>query len=131
MDKFLELEGAYLAIGVFILCIAAVVTTRSFVGKNAFKIGMPVTFGFLAFFIGLHFHVTTDRMERVKDRFAEGKPVICENRIQRKGERSVIISNKEGWSLNGDVFNSPKFIRPFHTARCLRFYTKEFPQPIS
>ncbi len=129
MDKFLELEGAYLAIGVFILCIAAVVTTRSFVGKNAFKIGMPITFGFLAFFIGLHYYVTTNRMNNVQTRFTEGKPVICENRINRKAEQSIVISNKEGWSLDGDVFRSPKFIRPFHTARCLRFYNKEFPEP--
>jgi len=131
MDKFLELEGAYLAIGVFILCIAAVVTTRSFVGKNAFKVGMPFVFLFLAFFIGLHFYVTTSRMERVSNRFAEGKPVICENRINRKAEQSVIISNKEGWSLEGDEFRSPKFTRPFHTARCLQFFNKEFPEPKS
>jgi len=129
MDKFLELEGGYLAIGVFIMCIAAVVTTRSFVGKNAFKTGMPITFLFLAFFIGLHFYVTTNRMDRVKTRFTDGKPVICENRINRKAEQSIIISNKEGWSLEGDIFKSPKFTRPFHTARCLRFYNKEFPEP--
>lgn len=129
MDKFLELEGAYLAIGVFILCIAAVVTTRSFVGKNSFKIGMPIVFLALAFFIGLHFYVTTNRMERVTNRFNEGKPVICENRINRKAEQSIIISNKEGWSLDGDVFKSPKFTRPFHTARCLQFYNREFPEP--
>lgn len=129
MDKFLELEGGYLAIGLFILCIAAVVTTRSFVGKNSFKIGMPVTIGFLAFFIGLHFYVTTNRMDRVMTRFNDGKPVICENRINRKAEQSIIISNTEGWSLDGDIFVSPKFSRPFHTARCLRFYNKEFPEP--
>ncbi len=129
MDKFLELEGAYLAICVFILIITTVVTTRSFVGKNAFKIGFPAVFLFLAFFIGLHFYVTTDRMNGVKERFHEGKPVICENRINRKAEQSIIISNKEGWSLDEDIFVSPKFVRPFHTARCLKFYNKEFPEP--
>ncbi len=131
MDKFLQLEGAYLAIGFFILCIAAIVTTRSFVGKNAFKIGMPATFAFLAFFIGLHYKVTTDRMDRVQTRFESGKPVICENRLHRKGKPSIVISNKEGWSLKNDVFKSPKFVRQFHTARCLKLYNKEFPEPKS
>lgn len=47
--KFLELEGAYIVIGIFILIVTAFVTTRSFVGKNAFKIGFPLVFSVLTF----------------------------------------------------------------------------------
>jgi hypothetical protein len=48
MDLFLELEGPYMVIGLFILSITAFVTTRDFVPRVAFKRGMiSVTMGLL------------------------------------------------------------------------------------
>ena len=129
--RFLELEAAYLVIGVFILVVTTFVTTRPFVGKNAFKIGFPFVFIMLSFFIGMHYYITTDRMDGVQERFDAGMPVICENRIQRKAERSIIITKKLGWSLDEDIFVNPKYSRGFHTARCLKHYTEEFPEPKS
>jgi hypothetical protein len=126
--KFLELEAAYLAIGIFILAVTAFVTTREFVGKNAFKIGFPGVFIILSIFILLHYYITTNRMSEVETRFNDNKPVICENRIQRKAEQSVIISKSLGWSLENDIFTNPQYARGFHTARCINFYTKEFPE---
>ena len=126
--KFLELEGAYLVIGAFILIVTTFVTTRPFVGKNAFKIGFPGVFIILSFFIIAHYIVTTNRMETVQNRFAEGKPVICENRAQRKVAQSVIIIERLGWSLKNDVFTNPAYVRGFHSARCLELFNEEFPK---
>ena len=120
--NFLELEGAYIGIGIFILIIAAIVTTRSFVGKNAFKIGMPIVFVALTFFVCLHYYVTTDRMAGVEERFNEGLPVICENRIQRKTGQSVTMLKKLGWKLDKDIFTHPQYARGFHTARCIKLF---------
>lgn len=127
--KFLELEAAYLVIGAFILIVTAFVTTRPFVGKNAFKIGFPGVFIILSIFIGMHFYITTSRIAEVSERFTAGKPVICENKIQRKTEQSVIISKDLGWSLKDDVFTNPQYARGFHSARCISFYNKEHPKP--
>ncbi len=126
--KFLELEGAYLAIGVFILIITTYVTTRPFVGKNAFKIGFPMVFSVLAFFILAHYFVTTNRMDTAEKRFLSGKPIICENRVQRKVSPSIIISQKQGWSLEDNLFTNPEYSRGFHSARCLELFTPEFPE---
>jgi hypothetical protein len=126
--KFLELEGAYIVIGIFILIVTAFVTTRSFVGKNAFKIGFPLVFLILSFFILMHYFVTTDRMETVENRFLSGKPIICENRVQRKVAPSIIISQPQGWSLEGNIFTNPEYSRTFHSARCLEHFTPEFPE---
>lgn len=126
--KFLELEAAYIVISIFILVVTAFVTTRPFVGKNAFKIGFPLVFVMLSFFVILHFIITTNRMEGVSQRFNEGKPVICENKVQRKTEQSVIITKEKGWTLKNDLFSNPEYVRSFHTARCIKFFTKEFPE---
>lgn len=45
--QFLELEGGYLAIGLFILGITIFVTTRSFMPKGEFKKGFFAVFPFL------------------------------------------------------------------------------------
>ena len=127
--KFLELEAAYLVIGTFILVVTIFVTTRPFMSKSAFKIGVTGVFILLSIFIGLHYFITTNRMAEVSDRFISGKPVICENRIQRKAEQSVIISKALGWSLKNDIFTNPQYSRGFHTARCISLYTKDFPKP--
>ncbi len=117
--KFLELEGAYIIIAVFIFLIGAVVTTRPFMSKNAFKKGMPILFGVLASLILLHYYVTTSRMGDVKTAFYDNKTVICESRENRKGAQSILISKEKGWRLEEDVFFNDQYTRGFHSARCL------------
>ena len=125
MDKFLELEGGYLAIGLFILVVTVFVTTRPFVGGGkAWKKGVPFVLFGLAGFITAHYVVTTSRMADVKNRFLNGGAVICESRAVRKVAQSIIIdpAKPQGWRLEGDVFVSPAYSRGFHSARCLEYY---------
>jgi len=125
MQNFLELEGGYLLIGLFALGAALFVGTRPFVGNGqAWKKTVPFVAITMAGFIGAHFLVTTTRMADVKDRFLKGGAVICESKAQRKVAQSIIIdpTKPQGWILNGDEFQSPKFNRSFHSARCLEFF---------
>ncbi len=117
--KFLELEGAYIIIAVFILAIGAFVTTREFMPKNAFKKGMPILFIILSTLILLHYYVTTNRMKEVKSAFDSGKVVICESRENRKGAQSILISKDKFWKLQEDIFVNDQYSRGFHSARCL------------
>lgn len=117
--QFLELEGGYLAIGLFILAVAIFVTTRSFMSKSSFKKGVPIVFGFLVFAILGHYFVTIDRMSNVKTAFENGQNVICENKEIRKVAQSLIISKKLQWELDGDIFVSKQYQRGFHSARCV------------
>jgi len=119
MQKFLELEGGYLVIATLILLVTLFVSTRPFFTKGALKKGMLSVTLFLSVAIGLHFKITTDRMYEVKSSFNEGKIIICESRARRKVAQSVDISKANEWSIDGDVFVSPNYSRPFHTARCL------------
>ena len=127
MGRFLELEGGYLVIVAFILGVTLFVSTRPFVGggKN-WKKSLLVVAGLLMPFIFAHFYMTTTRMDEVKTRFQEGKPVICESRAVRKVAQSVIINPKlDGWYLDGDLFKSPHYTRGFHSARCIAYEVKE------
>ncbi len=119
MEKFLELEGGYLFISFVILAVTLFVTTRPFMSKGALKKGMMWVSLVLAFFIGLHFKITTDRMSEVKSAFNKGKTIICESRALRKVAQSVDINKNRDWKLEGDIFTSPNYSRPFHTARCI------------
>jgi len=51
--------------------------------------------------------------------FNEGKTILCENRIIRKGAQFVTIKKANGWDLEGENFVSPVYVRPFFTARCI------------
>ena len=119
MAKFLELEGGYLFIAFVILAVTLFVSTRPFMSKGALKKGMFWVSLVLAFFIGLHFKITTNRMSEVKTAFNQGKTVICESRAMRKVAQSVDINKNREWKLEGDIFVSPNYSRVFHTARCL------------
>ena len=119
MMKFIELEGGYLVIALFIVVVTIIVTTRDFMSKNAFKIGVPIVIGTVASFILVHYFMTVDRMNSVKARFNSGGEVICESRAIRKVAQSIIISKKLEWKLEGDIFKSDNYYRDFHTARCL------------
>jgi len=121
MEKFLELEIAYISIGLFILAITAFVTTREFMPKVAFKRGMIGVFLFFSIMISLHYMITLKRMNGVAEIFNEGKTVICENKMRRTISQSVLISKELGWRLEGDYFKNPDYERDFHTARCVDY----------
>lgn len=119
MEKFLELEGGYLVIAFIILLVTLFVTTRPFFGKNAIVKGMTFVFLFLAIAIGLHYKITTDRMSKVKTAFFNNQTIICESRSNRRAAQSILIEKQNEWKLEGDIFISPNYSRPFHSARCL------------
>lgn len=121
MELFFELEVVYLVIGAFILTITAVVTTRDFMPKVAFKRGMLGVGGILFLMIAFHYNMTTSRMDGVKEIFNEGKTIICENKMRRTISRSVLLSQELGWRLDGDKFKNDDYERDFHTSRCIEF----------
>jgi predicted membrane chloride channel (bestrophin family) len=119
MGKFLELEGGYLVIALVILLVTLFVGSRPMFKKGSALKGVLVVSAVLALFIGLHHKVTTDRMAEVKEAFSKGKVIICESRMQRKVAQSIDVDKSREWVLEGDLFTSPNYSRPFHTARCL------------
>lgn len=121
MELFFELEVVYLVIGAFILTITAIVTTRDFMPKVAFKRGMLLVGGFLTLMIAFHYNMTTSRMEGVKELFNAGETIICENKMRLTISRSVLLSKELGWSIVGDEFVNPEYERNFHTSRCIEF----------
>jgi len=121
MKSFFELEIAYIVIGIFFLAVTLFVTTRDFMPKVAFKRGMSGVFAIFAIMIGIHYFVTTKRMNGVKKIFNAGETVICENKMRKTISQSVIISKKLGWRLEGDYFKNKDFERDFHTARCVDY----------
>jgi len=121
MELFLELEIVYLVIGVFILVVTAIVTTREFMPKVAFKRGMLSVGGILALMIAFHYNMTTSRMEGVKELFNAGETIICENKMRRTISRSVLLSKELGWRIEDDKFKNDDYERDFHTSRCIEF----------
>ena len=121
MELFFELEAVYLVIGVFIMVVTAIVTTRDFVPRVAFKRGMLGVGGFLVLMIGFHYNMTTSRMQGVKKIFNAGETVICENKMRRTISRSVLLSKELGWSIEGDKFVNSDYERDFHTSRCREY----------
>ncbi|PHQ65623.1 MAG: hypothetical protein COB99_02905 [Sulfurimonas sp.] len=121
MELFFELEIVYIIIGIFILVVTAVVTTRDFVPKVAFKRGMISVTMFLATMISIHYFMTTSRMDGVKEIFNNGETIICENKMRRTISRSVLLSIELGWRIDGDSFKNDDYERDFHTSRCIEF----------
>ncbi|MEA3370064.1 MAG: hypothetical protein U9Q40_01845 [Campylobacterota bacterium] len=121
MELFFELEAVYLVIGLFIMVVTAIVTTRDFVPRVAFKRGMLGVGGMLTLMIGFHYNMTTSRMEGVKEIFNAGETVICENKMRRTISRSVLLSQELGWRIEGDKFKNDDYERDFHTSRCIEF----------
>jgi len=121
IGKFFYLEGAYLILAGIILLITLFVTTRPFMSKSAPKKGLISVGLILALAIGLHFWVTTSRIDKVKRAFHQGKPILCESRLYRTMAQSIEI--KKGtlanWHIVGDNFVSSQYTRPFHLARCI------------
>ena len=119
MQKFFILEGGYLVIALFILAVTLFVTTRPFMSRGAVKKGLIAVGSVLAFFIGAHYFITSNRMAAVKTAFENDHAVICESRMLRKAAQSVIIQKSNDWHMEGDNFVSPNYSRPFHSARCI------------
>ncbi|MCF6340685.1 MAG: hypothetical protein L3J10_08070 [Sulfurimonas sp.] len=125
MERFIELELAFMVVGAFFLAITAFVTSRDFVPKGSFKTGMSVVGGFVVFMILTHYYVTTSRIAEVKESFYEGEIIICENKMRRTIARSVLLSLKLGWDTEGDLFTNPNYERDFHISRCLKWIGNE------
>ncbi len=125
MSDFLVLEGGFLAIAAFFLIITTYVTTRPFMGKNAFKIGFPLVFIFLSIAIGAHYLNTKNRMNTVQQAFNDNKTIICESRVTRGVERTVLINKKKKWHLEDGIFTSENYSRGFHSARCLVHFNQD------
>ncbi len=119
MKTFLVLEAGTLTIAAFFLGIAIFVATRPFMPPGAFRRIVVPTAIVLAALVGIHYKITSGRMEAVKTAFENGAEVICENRSSRQGAPSIVISRELGWKLEGDLLTNPEFSRPFHTARCI------------
>ncbi len=115
---FFELEIGYIVIAIFILTVTAIVTTRSFMPKIAFKRGMLIVSLVMIFFIALHYYVTTNRIADIAKAFEKGETILCENKELLHGSQAVIINKKAGWSLKKGIFSNPDFVRDFHSARC-------------
>ncbi len=116
---FLELEAGNLTIGLFFLLIATIVATRPFVRASVKKFIFVTVIIVFTILIAGHYIITTNRMQSVKTAFKNGKDIECESRLNRKAAQSVIVSQKLGWMLEGDLFSNPNYERTFHTARCI------------
>jgi hypothetical protein len=137
MDLFLELEIVYIVIGIFILTITAIVTSRDFVANkeikdkngdvvktvktHSFIKGMSSVGLFVAIMIGLHYNVTTTRMDNVEEMFTNGQTIICENKMRRTISRSILLSQKLGWRVENHLFKNADYERDFHTSRCIEW----------
>lgn len=121
MELFLKLEAGYLAIGLFILAITLIVTTRSFVAKNIWKKSVAIMTIIVGILIGLHYFVTISRINEVEKTFNNNGKVICENRAIRKVSQSVTIEKSNAWTLENHMLSSPNYSREFFTARCIKY----------
>jgi hypothetical protein len=125
MELFLELEIVYIVIGIFILVVTAIVTTRDFVPKGAFKKGMISVATMVSLMIAFHYNLTTSRMQNVEDMFNNGETIICENKMRRTASRSVLIAQKMSWRLEDHLFKNDDYERDFHTSRCVEWIGSE------
>lgn len=121
MELFLELEIVYIIIGIFILSITAVVTTRDFMPKGAFKKGMLGVGIVMSLMVSFHYAITIKRMNGVEEIFNSGETIICENKMRRTISRSVLLSKELGWKLEDHLFKHDDYERDFHTSRCVEW----------
>ncbi len=119
MSEFFILEGAYLAIGAFVLAITLFVTTRSFMAKGSVKKGLGSVFVVVSLAIFSHFYITKNRMSSVEEAFNQSSNILCENRIHTKAAQFVTINKHLEWSIKDNQFISPNYSRSFHLARCI------------
>lgn len=120
MELFIQLEAGYIGIGLFTLLITLFVTTRPFMKKGSVIKGLIFIGPAIVMFIGMHFYVTTDRMNDVETAFEKGEKVVCESRVVRKVAQSVTIEKSNEWKLENHKFSSPNYTREFFSARCIK-----------
>ncbi len=125
MELFFELEVVYIIIGIFILTITAVVTTREFMPKGAFKKGMIGVGIVVSLMVSFHYTITIKRMSGVEEIFNSGQTVICENKMRRTVSRSVLLSKELGWKLEDHIFKHHDYERDFHSSRCVDWIGSE------
>lgn len=125
MGLFLELEIVYIVIGLFIMAVTVVVTTRDFMPKGAFKKGVVSVGAVMSIMIVFHYNLTVSRMNGVEEIFNNGETIICENKMRRTISRSVLLSKKMGWRLEDHLFKNDDFERDFHTSRCVEWIGSE------
>jgi len=118
MREFFILEGAYLIIGLIILIITAFVATRPFIKQGALRKSLMYVSLFLILAIGIHYFLTQNRMNSVKEAFKNGGKILCENRVYTKGANFVTIRKEEEWKIKDNYFMSPNYTRKFFIARC-------------
>lgn len=121
MELFFKLEAGYIGIGIFALLVTLFVTTRPFMPKKSYKLGLPVIGLFMSIFIGMHFFVTSSRISNVEEAFNNGEKVVCESRTVRKVAQSVTIEKSNEWTLKNHMFSSPNYTREFFSARCIKY----------
>ncbi|MAD42181.1 MAG: hypothetical protein CL623_07295 [Arcobacter sp.] len=121
MELFFKLEAGYLGIGLFALLITLFVTSRPFMSKGSVKKGLIFMGPAIAMFIGMHYFVTSDRINTVETTFEEGGKVVCESRMIRKVAQSVTIEKSNEWTLQNHMFSSPNYSRKFFSARCIKY----------
>ena len=117
MKEFFELEIGYIIIALFFLVVTAIVTTRSFMPKGAFKKDMITVGIIVVVFILFHYHTTASRMEMIAKEFNSSKTILCENREMLNGLNAIINLKKAGWSLKNGIFTNPEFHRDFYGPR--------------
>lgn len=127
MELFLELEAGYIGIGLFTLLITLFVTTRPFMPKGSVIKGLIFVGPAIIMFIGMHYYVTSDRMDGVETAFENNKKVLCESRAIRKVAQSVTIEKSNEWTLKDHKFSSPNYSREFFTARCIQYVPVSLP----
>lgn len=121
MELFFKLEAGYLGIGIFVLVVTLIVTTRPFVAKGIWKKSLVIMAVIMGIFIGLHYLVTTNRIYEVENTFNNGGKVVCESRAVRKVSQSVLIEKSNDWNLENHMLSSPNYSRNFFTARCIKY----------
>ncbi len=116
--NFLILESGYIIIALMILAMTAFITTRPFMSKRSFQIGVPLVLAIMILAIFSHYQITSSRMQMIDEAFYNSKSILCENKSVVKVSPVVVIKKSDGWKLENGVFSSPNFEREFHSARC-------------
>lgn len=104
MGNFFAVELPYIVIALFVLCIFLFIATREFMPKVFMRRGLPGLIVFLSLSIGFHYAVTENRVKEVKEAFASEGSVLCSDRRNKLGDRSIVIKKGAIWKLDGDFF---------------------------
>lgn len=104
MQYFLQLEGPYIGIALFIMAVFFFIATRPFMSPLFMRRGLPFMVAFLSLAIGLHYVVTENRVAEVRAQYEKGFVIHCSERRSKTGDRSIEVAKGEIWRLDGDFF---------------------------